>query len=553
MREFGSFGPLIGAIDEGTSNVKFLIFAANTSEVLTYHQLPLKRFSPQQGWVEQDSLEILSAVLECIEVTIDNLKKLDIDPADVVGIGLTNQRETTIVWNSSTGEPLYSAIVWLDVRTSKIVDELNKNKGAQSINAVTQTSGLPLSTYFSSVKLKWLLQNVTAIQDAVASGNCMAGTVDSWLIWNLTGGCRGGVHVTDVTNASRTQLMSLKSLQWDRGLLRFFDIPVEILPKIKSSSEIYGYIATGSLLGTPIAGCLGDQQSALVGQNCMKFGQVKCTYGTGCFLLYNTGESIVHSQSGLLTTVAYKLGPDAPAIYALEGSVAVAGDTLQWLQKGMGIINDISDTEVLATQVADNEEGSVCFVPAFNGLYSPHWRKDARGIMCGISSTTRTEHIIRAALEAVCQQTRAVAMSMATDCAPLRKLLADGGMAQNSTLMQMQADTLGIPVIRPLMMESTALGAAIVAGRALRVWPASTPSSPSDTFIPAISNEDREIRRKRWEDALNRCMGWVNDDDEQKTENEDEIDRTATVLPPGLFFLGTAILVVLADKLKMLP
>ncbi|XP_038215506.1 glycerol kinase-like [Zerene cesonia] len=540
MREFGSFGPLIGAIDEGTSNVKFLIFAANTSEVLTYHQLPLKRFSPQQGWVEQDSLEILSAVLECIEVTVDNLKKLDIDPADVIGIGLTNQRETTIVWNSSTGEPLYSAIVWLDVRTSKIIDELNKNKGAQSINAVTQTSGLPLSTYFSSVKLKWLLQNVTAIKQAVASGNCMAGTVDSWLIWNLTGGCRGGVHVTDVTNASRTQLMSLRSLQWDKGLLRFFDIPVEILPKIKSSSEIYGYIATGSLLGTPIAGCLGDQQAALVGQNCMKFGQVKCTYGTGCFLLYNTGESIVHSQSGLLTTVAYKLGPDAPAIYALEGSVAVAGDTLQWLQKGVGIINDVSDTEALATQVADNEEGSVCFVPAFNGLYSPHWRKDARGIMCGISSSTRTEHVIRAALAA-------------TDCAPLRKLLADGGMAQNTTLMQMQADTLGIPVIRPLMMESTALGAAIVAGRALRVWPATTPSPPSDTFIPAISSEEREIRRKRWEDALNRCMGWVNDDDNQGTENEDDIDRTATALPPGLFFLGTAILVILADKLNMLP
>ncbi|CAK1552051.1 unnamed protein product [Leptosia nina] len=552
MREFGNFGPLVGAIDEGTSNVKFLIFAANTSEVLTYHQLPLKRFSPQQGWVEQDALEILSAVLECIEVTIDNLKKLDINPADVVGIGVTNQRETTIIWNSTTGEPLYSAIVWLDVRTCKTVDDLLQTKGAHSIYAVTQTSGLPLSTYFSSVKLRWLLQNVTQIKEAVAKGSCMAGTVDSWLIWNLTGGCRGGVHITDVTNASRTQLMSLTSLQWDKGLLKFFDIPLEILPKIKSSSEIYGYISTGSLLGTPIAGCLGDQQAALLGQNCLKFGQVKCTYGTGCFLLYNTGESIVHSQNGLLTTVAYKLGPEAPAVYALEGSVAVAGDTLQWLQNSMELLSDVSDTENLAFQVTDYEDGSVSLVPAFNGLYSPHWRKDARGVICGISSTTRSEHIVRAALEGVCQQTRAIANSMAQDCAPIEKLLADGGMSQNSALMQMQADTLGIPVIRPLMMESTALGAAIVAGRALRVWPQNTPSSPSDTFLPAISNEERDVRYKRWEEALNRSMGWTNHDVTGDKKNQDEIDPT-TALPPGLFFLGTALLIILADKLKIVP
>ncbi|XP_039746879.1 glycerol kinase-like [Pararge aegeria] len=551
MREFGKFGPIIGAIDEGTSNVKFLVFAANTSEVLTYHQVALKRFSPQEGWVEQDALEILSAVLECIEVTVDNLKKLDINPEDVVGIGITNQRETTIVWNSSNGEPLYSAIVWLDVRTSSIVDDLLKTKGAQCINAVTQTSGLPLSTYFSSVKLKWLLQNVSAIKDAVTNGVCMAGTVDAWLIWNLTGGSRGGVHATDVTNASRTQLMSLKSLQWDKGLLRFFDIPIQILPKIKSCAEIYGYIATGSLLGTPIAGCLGDQQAALVGQNCMNFGQVKCTYGTGCFLLYNTGESIVHSQNGLLTTVAYKLGPNSPAIYALEGSVAIAGDTLQWLQDSLGIINDVSETESQASQVTDDDEGSICFVPAFNGLYSPHWRKDARGVMCGLSSKTQRQHVVRAALEAVCQQTRAVADAMAADCAPLRRLLADGGMAQNSALMQLQADLLAIPVIRPLMMESTALGAAIVAGRALRVWPASTPSPPADTFMPGISNEDREIRKVRWEAALDKCLGWVSEENEGKQYKLDEVDYTTSVLPSGLFFLGTALLVILADKLKI--
>ncbi|XP_049866880.1 glycerol kinase-like isoform X2 [Pectinophora gossypiella] len=554
MREFGKFGPLIGAIDEGTSNVKFLIFAANTSEVLTYHQVTLKRFSPQEGWVEQDALEILNAVIECIEVTADNLRKLDINPEDVVGIGITNQRETTIAWNSVTGQPLYSAIVWLDVRTSKIVDELTKTKGAQCVHAVTQTSGLPLSTYFSSVKLKWLLQNVTAVKEAVDVGECMAGTVDSWLIWNLTGGVHGGIHATDVTNASRTQLMSLRSLQWDKSLLRFFNIPPQILPKIKSSAEIYGYISSGPLLGVPIAGCLGDQQAALVGQGCMRFGQVKCTFGTGCFLLYNTGDSIVHSQNGLLTTVAYKLGPDAPPVYALEGSVAIAGDTLQWLQQGLEIMNDVSDTEAQAGSVDDEEDGSICFVPAFNGLYSPHWRKDARGVMCGLTSKTRREHIVRAALEAVCHQTQSVTTAMAADCAPLHRLLADGGMAQNTLFMQMQADILGIPVIRPLMMESTSLGVAIVAGRALRVWPTSTPSPPADTFIPAMTSEEREIRRVRWETALEKCMGWVTDSS-QACEVEplvEEPDRTTAVLPPGLFFIGTALLMIIADKLKSL-
>ncbi|XP_053626091.1 glycerol kinase 3-like isoform X2 [Plodia interpunctella] len=553
MREFGRFGPLIGAIDEGTSNVKFLIFAANTSEVLTYHQISLKRFSPQEGWVEQDALEILDAVLECIDVTTDNLRKLDINPEDIVGIGISNQRETTVVWNSDTGQPLYSAIVWLDVRTSKIVDELVKNKGAQCVNAVVRCSGLPLSTYFSSVKLKWLLQNVTAIKESVVNGNCMAGTVDSWLIWNLTGGNLGGIHVTDVTNASRTQLMSLKSLNWDKGLLRFFDIPLQILPKIKSSSEIYGYISTGSLIGVPIAGCLGDQQAALVGQGCMRFGQVKCTFGTGCFLLYNTGDSIVYSENGLITTVAYKLGPDAPPVYALEGSVAIAGDTIQWLKESLEIINDVKDSEQLAAEAEDDEEGSVSFVPAFNGLYTPHWRKDARGILCGLSSRTRRRHVARAALEAVCQQTRAAAAALQRDCAPLQRLLADGGMAQNSLLMQMQADVLGIPLIRPLMMESTALGAAMAAGRALSVWPATTPVPPADTFLPSISSEERDIRRERWESALERCLGWTNDSDGKvKPHQSEEPDNTIAALPSGLFFLGTALLMVVADKLQVI-
>lgn len=550
MSEFGRFGPLIGAIDEGTSNVKFLVFAANTSEVLTYHQISLKRFSPQEGWVEQDPIEILNAVLECIEVTVDNLKKLDINPADVVGIGITNQRETTIVWNSVTGQPLYSAIVWLDVRTAKIVDDLSKTKGSHCVNAVIQTSGLPLSTYFSSVKLKWLLTNVTAVKEAVAAGDCMAGTVDSWLIWNLTGGCQGGINITDVTNASRTQLMSLRSLQWDKNLLRFFDIPIQILPKIKSSAEIYGYISVGPLVGVPIAGCLGDQQAALVGQGCMKFGQVKCTFGTGCFLLYNTGDSIVHSQNGLLTTVAYKLGPDAPPVYALEGSVAVAGDTLQWLCNGLEILDDVLDTEAVASEVNDNDQGDICFVPAFNGLYSPYWRRDARGVICGVTGGTRRGHLVLGALEGVCQQTCAVAEAMARDCAPLRRLLADGGMAHNATLMQMQADVLGIPVIRPLMMESTALGAAIAAGQALRLWPTATPSPPVDTFLPAITCEERDLRRVRWEKAVDRCMGWTSKTFDRKPLDSEEEERTTAVLPSGLFFLGTALLVIIADKLK---
>ncbi|XP_048479440.1 glycerol kinase [Plutella xylostella] len=549
MRQFGKFGPLVGAVDAGTCNVKFMVFAANTSEVLTYHQVTIKRFSPQEGWVEQDALELYNAVFECIEVTADNLQKLDINPADVVGIGVANQRETTIVWNSNTGQPLYSAIAWLDVRTSKIVDDLIKVKGVQSANAVSQISGLPLSTYFSSVKLKWLLQNVPAVKEALAAGQCLAGTVDSWLIWNLTGGPHGGIHVTDVTNASRTQLMSLKNLQWDKNLLRFFEIPPQILPKIKSSAEIYGYVSSGSLCGIPIAGCLGDQQAALVGQNCMRFGQAKCTFGTGCFLLYNTGDSIVHSRHGLLTTVAYQLGADVPPVYALEGAVAIAGDTLEWLRDGLEILGEVKDSAELAASVED--EDNLYFVPAFNGLYTPYWKRDARGIMCGLTPSSSRAHLVRGALEAVSQQVAAAAAALAGDGAPLARLLADGGMAQNGTMMQMAADVLGVPVIRPLMTESTALGAAAAAGRALRVWPAFCAPPPADTFLPAIGDEEREMRRARWEQALQRCMSWTEQDEKATKELDgDEPDRTTAVLPPGLFFLGTALLVIIADKLK---
>ncbi|GBP30441.1 Glycerol kinase 3 [Eumeta japonica] len=542
MREYGRFGPLVGAIDEGTTNARFLVFAASTSEVLTYHQVPIKRFSPQEGWVEQDALELYKSILECIEVTIDNLRKLDINPGDIVSIGITNQRETIIVWNSLTGQPLYSAIVWLDTRTSKVVDELIKKYGVPWANSVEQVSGLPLSTYFSSVKLKWLLQNVPAVKDAVVAGECLAGTVDSWLIWNLTGGCHGGAHVTDVTNASRTQLMSLQSLQWDNRLLKYFDIPIQILPKIKSSSEIYGYIATGSLTGVPIAGCLGDQQAALLGQNCLRFGQGKCTYGTGCFLLFNTGDSIVHSKNGLLTTVAFKLGPEVPPVYALEGSIATAGDALQWLRDGLEIIDDIKDTELILPD-GDND-GDICFVPAFTGLYSPQWQKDARG------KATKREHFVRAALESICQHVRATVDALAVDCIPLKQLLVDGGIAQNSTLMQMQADLIGIPVIRPLMTESTALGAAMAAGRALGVWPPATPAPPADVFLPSLMDDEREIRCKQWEKALDRCMGWSSDTDERVHHKTEQKNPTAAALPPGLFFLGTALLVILADKLK---
>ncbi|XP_015120860.1 glycerol kinase isoform X2 [Diachasma alloeum] len=440
-----SFGPLIGAIDEGTSSVRFLVFAADNSEVLTYHQIAIPLSYPKEGWVEQDPLEILTAVRECLNQTVVNLQQLRIDPSDIVAIGIANQRETTVVWDSTTGEPLYNAIVWMDMRTTSIVDDILRGIRNRNKNYLKPLCGLPISPYFSALKLRWLLDNVDRVREAVDCGRCMFGTIDSWLIWNLTGGVNGGAHTTDVTNASRTMLMNITTLQWDPTLLGFFQIPGGILPLIRSSSEIYGNIYEGTLKGVPISGCLGDQQSALVGEMCLQRGQAKSTYGTGCFMLYNTGTAIVQSRHGLLTTVAYQLGPKAPPIYALEGSIAIAGGVLEWLKENLHLLSDVKESEAMAEQIPSGNH--LTFVPAFSGLYAPYWKKDAKTVICGITENTTSAHIVKASLQAVCFQIRDILEAMTQDTGvTLTKLLADGAMSNNNLLMQMQADICGISV-----------------------------------------------------------------------------------------------------------
>ncbi|KAL1124512.1 hypothetical protein AAG570_001138, partial [Ranatra chinensis] len=472
------------------------VFAANTAEVLTYHQIDIAQICPREGWVEQDPEEILAKTRECIDKTIDNLRRLDISPEDIAAVGITNQRETTLVWDPTTGKPLYNAIVWLDMRTAETVDKLlSRVKHKNPAECLKSACGLPVSTYFSATKLRWLIDNVPHVKTAIQEKRCLFGTVDSWLIWNLTGGINGGLHITDVTNASRTMLMNIKTLQWDPSLCRFFDIPLHVLPTIKSSSEVYGYLYDTALRGVPISGCLGDQQSALVGQMCWKRGQAKNTYGTGCFLLYNTGTLLVKSNHGLLTTVGYKMGPNAPTVYALEGSIAVAGAAVRWLRDNLCVLKDVAESKRLAEEAPSI--GEVFFVPAFSGLYAPYWRKDARSVICGMTEQTCKSHLVKAALEAVCFQTRDILESMSKDCgASLTRLLVDGGMTGNDYVMQLQADLCGIPVMRPLMTETTALGAAMAAGSAqgIDVWDLKNVQPvPSDIFLPSISDNGNYI------------------------------------------------------------
>lgn len=372
---------LIGAIDEGTSSARFILFKAGTAEVVASHQQELNQIFPQEGWVEQDPKEILQVVKICIENTINKLINMGGSINDIVAVGITNQRESTIVWDKVTGEPLYNSIVWQDVRTSTTVDQLLDNvpNKTRNKNYLKPLCGLPLSPYFSALKVKWLKENVPHIKKAMTNGTCLFGTVDSWLIWNLTGGINGGLHITDVTNASRTMLMNIETLKWDPVLINFFDIPTSVLPMIKSSSEVYGNIAEGPLEGIPLAGCLGDQQSALVGQQCLQRGQAKATYGTGCFLLYNTGTVRVESSHGLVTTVAYQFGPKQAPVYALEGSVAIAGAALNWLRDNLEILPSFGKAQEIAEQAALVNNGEVFLVPAFSGLYAPYWQQEARG------------------------------------------------------------------------------------------------------------------------------------------------------------------------------
>uniref|UniRef100_A0A2I3SFZ7 glycerol kinase n=4 Tax=Hominoidea TaxID=314295 RepID=A0A2I3SFZ7_PANTR len=448
-------GPLVGAVDQGTSSTRFLVFNSKTAELLSHHQVEIKQEFPREGWVEQDPKEILHSVYECIEKTCEKLGQLNIDISNIKAIGVSNQRETTVVWDKITGEPLYNAVVWLDLRTQSTVESLSKRIPGNN-NFVKSKTGLPLSTYFSAVKLRWLLDNVRKVQKAVEEKRALFGTIDSWLIWSLTGGVNGGVHCTDVTNASRTMLFNIHSLEWDKQL---------------------------------------------------------CEYGTGCFLLCNTGHKCVFSDHGLLTTVAYKLGRDKPVYYALEGSVAIAGAVIRWLRDNLGIIKTSEEIEKLAKEVGTSY--GCYFVPAFSGLYAPYWEPSARGIICGLTQFTNKCHIAFAALEAVCFQTREILDAMNRDCGiPLSHLQVDGGMTSNKILMQLQADILYIPVVKPSMPETTALGAAMAAGAAegVGVWslePEDLSAVTMERFEPQINAEESEIRYSTWKKAVMKSMGWV--------------------------------------------
>ncbi|KAK9891524.1 hypothetical protein WA026_014761 [Henosepilachna vigintioctopunctata] len=513
--KFSSFGPLVGAIDEGTSSARFILYKAGTVEEVASYQEELSSIFPQEGWVEQNPKRILEVVNICISKTIDELVSKGGRVTDVVAVGITNQRESTIVWDKITGEPFYNSIVWLDVRTSSTIEQLLDQvpNNARNKNYLKILCGLPLNPYFSGVKARWLKDNISSVKKAMQAGTCMFGTVDTWLIWNLTGGINGGIHVTDCTNASRTMLMNIDTLKWDPVLLKFFDLPVTILPAIKSSSEIYGYISDGPLKGIPICGCLGDQHAALLGQMCLEKGEAKATYGTGCFLLYNTGATKINSAHGLLTTVGYKLGPNKPTVYALEGSVAVAGAALNWLKDNLNILEDFRDIEKIGKEAESVKSGEVYFVPAFSGLYAPYWQADARGIIAGITEDTTSNHIVRATLEAVCYQIRDILDAMSKDCkTPLKRLKVDGGMTANALLMQLQADLAGITVVKSSVLQSTALGAAIAAGAAVGHWEveAGTINVPSKTWYPIYTDNERDVKYSKWKMAIERSLGWDN-------------------------------------------
>jgi glycerol kinase len=499
---------LVGALDQGTTSTRFMVFDAAGREVVR-HQLEHEQIMTRPGWVEHDPLEIAERTNTVIASA---LRHANLSASDLAAIGVANQRETTVVWNPRTGRPWYNAIVWQDTRTDRIVSALDRGEGGR---LVRERTGLPPATYFSGAKLQWILDNVHGVRDAARRGEAVFGTIDTWVIWNLTGGPDGGAHVTDVTNACRTMLMDLRTLDWDDELLALFDIPREVLPEIQPCSVSDGYGRTrrqGPVGGeVPVSGSVGDQQAATLGQVCTERGEAKNTYGTGNFMLLNTGGEPVPSNAGLVTTVCYQLGDAAP-VYALEGSVAVTGSAVQWLRDQLGIIQAAPEIEPLAASVPDT--GGAYFVPAFSGLFAPYWRSDARGAIVGLSRFHTRAHLARATLEAICFQTRAVLDAMVTDSGvQLEVMKVDGGATVNDTLMQMQADILGVPVVRPTVLETTALGAAYAAGLAAGVW-----STLGDLrqnwkadrlWEPQWSVDQREAAYRGWQKAVERTLGWV--------------------------------------------
>jgi glycerol kinase len=494
----------IGAIDQGTTSTRFMVFD-KAARVVAVAQKEHEQIFPRPGWVEHDALEIMRRTEEVIG---EALEQRGLRAADLAAIGITNQRETAVVWERSTGQPIANAIVWQDTRVAEDVGHFAKNGGQDRFRAKT---GLPLSTYFSSLKLRWLLKHIPDANEKAAAGELLFGNIDTFLVWNLTGGPNGGVHVTDVTNASRTQLLNLKTLDWDTELLAAFEIPRAMLPQVRSSSEVYGAAALPTIAGVAIAGILGDQQAALVGQACFRPGEVKNTYGTGCFLLMNTGERAVPSNFGLLTTVAYKMG-STPACYALEGGVAISGALVQWVRDNLGMIEKSTDIETLARTMKDN--GGVYFVPAFSGLYAPYWKENARGVIAGLTRYVNKGHLARAVLEATAFQTREVVEAMEKDSQiALSSLRVDGGMVVNELLMQFQADILNREVVRPVIQETTALGAAYAAGLAVGFFSGldelRTNWAVDQTWTPHFAEAEREEMYKQWKKAVTRSFDWI--------------------------------------------
>ncbi|MDP8957659.1 MAG: glycerol kinase GlpK [Actinomycetota bacterium] len=493
----------VAAIDQGTTSTRFMVFD-HAGQVVCLAQKEHEQIYPRPGWVEHDALEIWQRTQEVVR---EGLGESGIAASDLEAVGITNQRETTLVWEAATGRPVSHAIVWQDTRTDKICDRLAEEGGQDRFRDKT---GLPLATYFSGPKVQWILDNVDGVRQRAESGEVLFGNIDTWVIWNLTGGPRGGRHVTDVTNASRTLLMDLETLDWDDQIVSAMGIPRAMLPEIRSSAEVYGE-ATGDLAGIPVAGDLGDQQAALFGQTCYSVGEAKNTYGTGNFLLLNTGNEAVPSKSGLITSVAYQIG-DRPAVYCLEGSIAITGALVQWLRDNLGLIEESAQVEELAATVEDN--GGVYFVPAFSGLFAPYWKSNARGVIAGLTRYVNKGHIARAALEATAWQSKEVADAMNADSGvDLTSLKVDGGMVRNELLMQFQADVLGVPVIRPQVSETTSLGAAYAAGLAVGFWQEVEDLrenwSQDKEWRPQMDPEAREEQYGFWKKAVNRTFDWL--------------------------------------------
>jgi glycerol kinase len=504
----------IGAVDQGTTSTRFMVFD-KSGRIVSVAQKEHEQIYPKPGWVEHDAEEIWRRTQEVIS---DAMQQRGLRPKDLAAIGITNQRETTIVWNRKTGRPVYNALVWQDTRVEDAVAEFARDGGQDRFR---QKTGLPLAAYFSGLKIRWVLNNVPGAREQAEAGDVIFGNIESFLVWKLTGGIQGGIHITDVTNASRTQLMDLQTLQWDKGMLSLYGIPEKMLPQIRSSSEVYGAAQLATVKDVPIAGILGDQQAALFGQTCFKPGEAKNTYGTGCFLLMNTGGEPVHSKYGLITTLAYKLG-DKPAQYALEGSIAVTGALVQWMRDNLGLIQKSSDIETLAR--TEKDSGGVYFVPAFSGLYAPYWKTSARGVIAGLTRYANKGHLARAVLESTAFQTREVVEAMQLDSKiNLDVLRTDGGMVDDVLLMQFQSDILNRPVVRPVVKETTALGASYAAGLAVGFYKDFEELKANwaidHTWNPHMEEDVREEKYKLWKRAVTRSFDWVDDETQPSSKS----------------------------------